>query len=157
MPLHSAVISSPLGLLELTASIDGLQSVAFAADDDLVEPVGLLRIAASQLHDYFDGHRKSFTIPLNTSGTPWQESVWESVRSIPFGSTATYGQIALSLNKNGAARAVGSANGSNPVPIFTPCHRVIGASGALAGYRGGIERKAYLLELESGQGSLFPS
>ena len=152
-------MASPLGALRLTASARGLTGISFAGN---VRAAGscqsdVLHVAAAQLDAYFEGRLRSFSVPLDTRGTPFEESVWALVRSIPYGATASYGELARKLARPGSARAVGRANGSNPVPIFTPCHRVVGASGQLTGYRGGIERKAFLLRLESAQAQLFSS
>ena len=153
----TAVLNSPLGLIRLTSSQRGLVSIEFDYRGNRIEPRGILQRAATQLAEYFDQRRTTFSIPLDTSGTRWQEWVWKKVRGIPYGSTATYGQIARELQRPGAARAVGLATGCNPLPIITPCHRVVGATGALTGYRGGLERKSYLLQLESSQLTLFPT
>ncbi len=150
---------SPLGALQLTASARGLLGISFAGN---VRASGsclsdLLRVATAQLEAYFEGRLRSFSVPLDTRGTPFEESVWALVRSIPYGATASYGELARKLSRPGSARAVGRANGTNPVPILTPCHRVVGTDGQLTGYRGGIERKAFLLRLESAQAQLFSS
>jgi methylated-DNA-[protein]-cysteine S-methyltransferase len=119
-------------------------------DDD--DPV--LGEAARQLAAYFAGRLTRFDLPLDPDGTPFQRAVWESLRAIPYGETRTYGELAHELGLGGrAARAVGLANGRNPVPIVVPCHRVVGAGGRLTGYGGGLARKRALLDLE--QGALF--
>lgn len=107
--------------------------------------------AARQLDEYFAGRRRAFDLTLAPDGTPFQLRVWEELRRIPYGTTTTYGTIAKSLGKPNASRAVGLANGANPIPIIVPCHRVIGSGGALTGFGGGIDIKAALLALESGQ------
>ena len=110
----------------------------------------LLRAAVEQLEGYFAGAREEFDVPLAPEGTPFQLRVWEQLRSVRFGTTASYGEIARRLGLTGhGARAVGLANGSNPIPVILPCHRVVGASGTLVGYGGGLERKRILLDLES--------
>ncbi len=109
----------------------------------------LLREAVRQLEEYFAGRRRRFDLPLDLRGTPFQLRVWELLQGIPYGETRSYGELAQDLGRPGAARAVGAANGANPLAIVVPCHRVIGAGGALTGYGGGIERKRFLLELES--------
>src|SRR5258708_10160080 len=106
-----------------------------------------------QLKEYFEGKRQDFSIPLDMRGTPFQRSVWQALLAIPFGETRSYGQIAKQLGRPNAMRAVGGANGSNPIPIVVPCHRVIGSSGKLTGFGGGLETKARLLKIESGNGS----
>jgi len=104
--------------------------------------------ARAQLAEYFAGERRTFDLELDPAGTPWQRLVWAALREIPYGETRSYGEIARGLGRPGAARAVGAANGRNPVSIVVPCHRVVGADGRLTGYGGGVERKAALLALE---------
>lgn len=104
-----------------------------------------------ELGEWFAGARRDFDIPIALRGTPFQRSVWEALREIPYGAVRSYGELARSLGKPDAVRAVGAANGRNPVSIVVPCHRVIGANGALTGYAGGLERKRFLLALEKGQ------
>lgn len=105
--------------------------------------------ATAQLAAYFAGDLTSFDLPLAPSGTPFQMRVWEALRAIPYGQTASYGQVAARIGQPTASRAVGLANGRNPISIIVPCHRVIGASGSLTGYGGGLDRKQVLLALES--------
>jgi O-6-methylguanine DNA methyltransferase len=112
------------------------------------EDPGTLALALTQLREYFSRVRHAFDLPLDIRGTPFQKAVWAQVAGIPYGATATYGEIAHRIGRPGAARAVGAANGANPLPIFIPCHRVIGADGSLTGYGGGLEVKAALLRLE---------
>ena len=109
----------------------------------------LLAQAAAQLGEYFAGERTSFDIPLAPEGTPFQKRVWEELLRIPFAETVSYGQLAQRLGSPGASRAVGLANGRNPIGIVVPCHRVIGTAGSLTGYGGGLGRKRLLLDLES--------
>lgn len=156
------VIDSPVGPLRLVEQEGAITAIEFSpfrdhdgrprgrrADD---EPV--LVDTARQLREYFAGERTDFDLPLSPAGTPWQRDVWDQLLKIAYGETASYGEIAARLGKtNAASRAVGYANGSNPIPIVIPCHRVIGANGTLTGYAGGIERKQALLELE--QDALF--
>jgi methylated-DNA-[protein]-cysteine S-methyltransferase len=104
--------------------------------------------AARQLADYFDGRLTVFDLPLDMAGTPFQQRVWAALLDIPYGATATYGQLAADLGNPSASRAVGLANGRNPVSIIVPCHRVVGSDGSLTGYGGGLERKRFLLDLE---------
>jgi methylated-DNA-[protein]-cysteine S-methyltransferase len=106
-----------------------------------------------QLREYFDGERREFDVPLEMTGTPFQRRVWRALQEIPYGETATYGELALRVGRPSASRAVGLANGRNPVAVIVPCHRVIGADGNLTGYGGGLERKRLLLELEAGLGA----
>ena len=111
---------------------------------------GVIDRAAAQLHEYFAGDRTTFDLPLDTAGSPLQERVWTALAAVEYGTTTTYGQLAASLGLGpGAARAVGAANGRNPVSIVVPCHRVVGASGALIGYAGGLAAKRRLLALEA--------
>ena len=102
----------------------------------------------SELREYFDGKRREFDLPLAPEGTDFQKRVWEELCKIPYGETRSYGEIAAALGNTRAARAVGLANNKNPIPIIVPCHRVIGADGALVGYAGGVEAKDFLLKLE---------
>jgi len=149
------VIDSPIGALRLVATADALSAIEFSPfgdrdpgerDDD--HPV--LARAAAQLGEYFAGDRTEFDLPLAPNGTAFQQRVWTELRRVGYGTTASYGEIARRLGlTNAASRAVGLANGRNPIPIVVPCHRVIGANGTLTGYAGGIERKQALLELES--------
>lgn len=101
-----------------------------------------------QLEEYFAGRRQTFDLPLAAEGTPFEKTVWEELRRIPFGETRSYAEIARAIGRPGAARAVGRANGANPIPVVVPCHRVIGADGSLTGFGGGLDAKAQLLELE---------
>ena len=103
---------------------------------------------STQLHDYFSGKRKTFDYPLAPKGTPFQLAVWNALLQIPYGDTITYAELARRIGKPSAIRAVGAANGANPIPVIIPCHRVIGSNGTLTGYGGGIERKQWLLALE---------
>lgn len=104
--------------------------------------------ATEQLAEYFAGARREFDLPLRPAGSPFQQQVWSALRQIPYGTTESYGQLAARIGKPGAARAVGLANGRNPIGIVVPCHRVIGADGSLTGYGGGIARKRHLLDFE---------
>lgn len=123
---------------------DPAPSASQRDDDDVI-----LARATAQLAAYFAGEREDFDLPLAPEGTPFQQQVWAELRQIPYGSTASYGEIAARLGRTGhGARAVGVANGRNPIPVIVPCHRVVGASGALTGYGGGMERKRLLLHLE---------
>lgn len=141
---------SPVGGLRLHAHAGLLTAVQFDAD-----PVGarvadpVLDAAQQQLEEYFAGSRQEFDLPLANDGTEFQRKVWGELRRIPFGQTASYGEIAQRLGyEPGISRAVGAANGANPLPVVVPCHRVVGSDGTLTGYAGGIERKKILLALE---------
>ena len=122
------------------------RSLGFVAEEP-DHPV--LLQAENQLHEYFAGRRREFTVPLDFAGTEFQNQVWRALLSIPFGETRTYTEIALQIGKPAAVRAVGAANGRNPISIMAPCHRVIGSNGKLTGFAGGLEAKAHLLALEA--------
>ncbi len=149
--LHTT-IPSPVGDLLLLGDEAALHSVVFP---DYRVPPGARRSDAAfarareQFERYFAGELTEFDLPLAPVGTPFQHQVWAALRAIPYGETRSYGELAAQIGRPGAARAVGLANGRNPLPIVVPCHRVIGANGSLTGFGGGIERKAALLALES--------
>ena len=109
----------------------------------------LLEETAAQLGEYFDGGRTAFTVPLAPEGTPFQRAVWDELGRVAYGTTVSYGELARRAGHAGAARAVGRANACNPIAVIVPCHRVVGASGALTGYGGGLEAKRFLLDLEA--------
>ncbi|MCL8026578.1 methylated-DNA--[protein]-cysteine S-methyltransferase [Nocardioides bruguierae] len=150
------VIESPVGPLRLRGGDAGLEAIDFSPFPDPDEAAGerddaspVLARAARQLGEYFAGERRDFDLPLAPAGTEFQQRVWAELARIPWGSTSTYGDVAVRLGlKPGASRAVGLANGRNPIPVVVPCHRVIGANGTLTGYAGGLERKQVLLDLE---------
>ena len=142
-------ISSPIGALRLTVADDGaVTRVDFGAgeisDDPRFEPL------VTQLDEYFAGARTAFDLPLRQQGSPFEQRVWAELLAIPYGETASYGEIAARIGHAGKARAVGRANGRNPVAIVCPCHRVIGSDGSLTGFGGGLENKRTLLDLEAG-------
>ncbi len=147
-----------MGTLSLWATEEGLRRIAFSRGPDLAlpgerlsrdAPPAHLGEAVSQLRGYLAGDRRDFDLPLDFGGaTPFQRQVWERLLAIPFGEVVTYGQVAHALGGDGAARAVGQAVGSNPLAIVVPCHRVVGSTGGLHGYGGGLEKKAWLLRLE---------
>lgn len=148
---------SPIGELILVERSGQLAFVVFGASWeafrkkhlDLVEaPSELLEKAKIQLSEYFEGRRKSFQLPLSPQGTEFQRKVWSALLSIPFGETRTYSEQAFQLNKPKAVRAVGHANGQNPLPVLIPCHRVLGKDGSLTGFAGGMEMKRQLLAHE---------
>ncbi len=149
-------VDSPLGELLLVGDGDALHRVSMQEATPLrVDPTwersdSTLAAPATQLAEYFAGERREFDVPLAETGTPFQRQVWEAVRAIGYGETATYSEIAASTGRATAVRAVGAANGRNPIPVIVPCHRVIGSGGSLTGYGGGVERKRLLLELEAG-------
>ena len=115
---------------------------------EIVEDPSRTAEVRRQLAEYFAGGRREFDLPLALEGTPFELAVWEELKKIPFGETRSYGEIAATLGRPGSARAVGRANGANPIPIVVPCHRVIGADGSLTGFGGGLEAKSRLLEIE---------
>jgi methylated-DNA-[protein]-cysteine S-methyltransferase len=151
-------VPSPVGDLMLTSDGTALTGVFMGAQkhgpeigadwvqDQTAQPFPAAR---QQLADYFAGKRREFELPLGARGTAFQERVWQELCRIPYGTTISYGELARRIGKPGAARAVGLANGRNPVGIIVPCHRVIGADGSATGYGGGLERKKTLLDLEA--------
>lgn len=152
------LIDSPVGELKLVASERGLAAVLWKNDvvhrahlnsQILDEKNVLLQKTENQLREYFMGQRHSFKLPLDFQGTDFQKEVWHALLHIPYGETRSYKEIAQQIKRPNAMRAVGAANGKNPVSIITPCHRVIGASGELTGFAGGLSTKAFLLALES--------
>ena len=156
-PLSTRQIDSPLGAITLAATDTGLAGAWFQGQrhwpdtrgwrSDDAHPV--LREAAAQLADYFGGRRSHFDLPLDLShGTAFQQAVWQALRAIPRGRTCSYGALSARLGNAAAVRAVGAAVGRNPISVIVPCHRVLGADGALTGYAGGLERKSALLALE---------
>jgi methylated-DNA-[protein]-cysteine S-methyltransferase len=151
--LVHTTLDTPVGRLTLVASAAGLREVWFPdADthrpglDDPTHPV--LAVAARQLGEYFAGARQEFDVPLDPQGTPFQLAAWRGLTTIPFGETVSYGEQAARIGLAGKARAIGAANGRNPLPIVVPCHRVVGSDGSLVGFGGGLETKAWLLHHE---------
>lgn len=158
--VHYMNLDSPLGPLLLAASENGICGVYFEHHKHFKGSTGwqlnpqhpLLLQASQQLRDYFARQRQDFDLPLDLSaGTAFQQAVWAGLRQIPFGMTTSYGQLAQHIRQPAAVRAVGAANGRNPISIIIPCHRVIAGSGALTGYAGGLENKKALLILEKSQ------
>jgi methylated-DNA-[protein]-cysteine S-methyltransferase len=156
---HTITTSSPVGELRLVAGDRGLRAILWGAEDaariasideaDLVEgSTPVLDQAVAQLEEYFAGTRREFDLPLDPLGTPFQQSAWMVLRTIPYGHTISYGQQALQLGDPNKARAVGAANGKNPLSIVVPCHRVIGSSGQLTGFAAGLDVKSWLLDHE---------
>ena len=160
--LQSRVMPSPVGELTLVASERGLRAVLWVDDDERRVPLRddgdeapsageatrILELAVAQLEEYFAGRRTEFDVPLDPRGTPFQQSVWTTLRTIPFGATMSYGDQARALGDARKARAVGGANGRNPLSIFVPCHRVVGSNGTLTGFAAGTSAKAWLLDHE---------
>jgi methylated-DNA-[protein]-cysteine S-methyltransferase len=158
------IVPSPIGNLKLVASDKGLAAILWENDkprrvrvrpdtEDNKHPV--LLETERQLNEYFAGKRNEFEVPLEMDGTTFQKQVWNALLEIPFGETRSYGQLAIQLGNPKATRAVGAANGRNPVAIIVPCHRVIGSSGKLTGFAGGLGAKAHLLNLEGKHDQLF--
>ena len=154
-------VESPVGRLKLVATDHGLAGILWETERPnrvrFSAPVedsshAVLVEAERQLDEYFRGRRKAFSLRLDLAGTGFQRQVWAALLTIPFGETRSYAQIARQIGKPSATRAVGAANGRNPIAIVAPCHRVVGATGALTGFAGGLEAKAYLLTLESAGG-----
>jgi methylated-DNA-[protein]-cysteine S-methyltransferase len=161
--MHRIVVdspgNSPVGALTLVASPRGLRHVEWFREDgdnaaammdavDAPDPTGHLAQAADELDEYFAGARVEFTVALDPVGTPFQLEAWRALCTIPYGETVSYGEQARRLGDVGKARAVGAANGRNPIPIIIPCHRVVGANGSLTGFGGGLPTKAWLLDHE---------
>ena len=152
-------VDTPIGMLTLAAEADGLRHIEFPDNRHPVSREGwipdasgaaadVLRTTREQLREYFDGTRRAFDLPLRPQGTAFQMDVWRMLATIPWGATWSYADLARAIGKPEAVRAVGAANGRNPLPIVLPCHRVIGADGSLTGFGGGLPIKAALLRLE---------
>lgn len=162
MRYYTSMMDSPCGPLLLVVSETGaVVRIEFcngrernivhrirAAGIDVIEDAGRTAGLRRQLEEYFAGERQEFDLELAPEGTPFELSVWEELKKIPFGETRSYGEIAQAIGRPGSARAVGRANGANPIPIVVPCHRVIGADGSLTGFGGGLDAKTRLLEIE---------
>ena len=151
------IIETPVGLLKLTADETSLTGVWLNAQGapDRSRAGGILAETEKQLRAYFAGRLQRFDLPLALAGTPFQRDVWTALRDIPFGTTCSYGELAGRIARADAVRAVGAANGQNPIPIVIPCHRVIGKDGSLTGFGGGLTMKAWLLKHEHRQRQLF--
>lgn len=147
--MYHLLLQSPVGPLTLSGTAEAVTALSFGAAPGAEEDAcPLLEQAARELEEYFQRRRRRFTVPLAPAGTPFQQRVWAELRKIPFGATASYGEIAARIGNPRACRAVGMANHRNPIAILIPCHRVVGRSGGLVGYAGGLEIKRALLELE---------
>ncbi|HNY03169.1 MAG TPA: methylated-DNA--[protein]-cysteine S-methyltransferase [Bacteroidales bacterium] len=148
-PIHQAFLKTPIGYVEVTGSENGISSLHFL--DFRVRPRPAppqLRTCITQLEEYFHGTRKEFDLKLDLQGSEFQLRVWDELQKIPYGTAITYHELAQRIGNVNAFRAVGGANGQNPVSVIVPCHRVIGSNGRLVGYRGGLKRKKWLLEHE---------
>jgi methylated-DNA-[protein]-cysteine S-methyltransferase len=155
--LHYLIVDSPVGKLRLVASADSLVEVSWEEKNADRESLQLraepgqhpvLDETARQLAEYFAGTRRTFELALHFNGTDFQRKVWNALLTIPYGQTTSYGRIAIQIGHSSAVRAVGAANGQNPIPIIAPCHRVVGSTGKLVGFGGGLPRKVHLLTLE---------
>ena len=154
--MFSQYIDSPLGPVHILASASGISAISFVTTRLTAEqPSALTTLAAQQLSAYFAGTLNHFNLPLEARGTAFQQQVWQELCTIPFGQTCSYADIARGIDNVKAVRAVGAANGRNPIAIVVPCHRVIGANGTLTGYAGGLDKKAWLLKHEQRQKALF--
>jgi len=162
--IHYDDMDSPIGRLRLVADRDGLREIWFeqgrhqkAVEPNWIRATEPLAFVRLQLEEYFAGERQHFELPLHPQGTPFQLEVWRELARIPYGVTISYGELARRIEQPQAVRAVGAANGRNPLPIVLPCHRVIGSDGSLTGFGGGLPTKRYLLQLEQrvAEGDLF--
>jgi methylated-DNA-[protein]-cysteine S-methyltransferase len=160
MNYYYKTMDSPVGNLKLIATDQGLAAILWENDNPRRVPLSplsankkhlILQETEKELSEYFAGQRNNFSVKLNPQGTDFQNKVWQALLTIPFGETRSYGQIATQIGHVKAMRAVGAANGRNPISIIVPCHRVIGASGQLTGFAGGLGIKEYLLSLEGNQ------
>ncbi|EPR4994141.1 methylated-DNA--[protein]-cysteine S-methyltransferase [Vibrio navarrensis] len=156
---YYTIAPSPLGEMTLQANDEGILGIWFTTQTTRPDDLGqedanhpVLGLALTQLNEYFLGKRTQFDLPIAAKGTAFQMQVWQALTTIPYGETWSYQELANAIGNPKAVRAVGLANGKNPVSIVVPCHRVIGKNGKLTGYAGGIERKQWLLERESNQG-----
>jgi methylated-DNA-[protein]-cysteine S-methyltransferase len=157
MSNYHCMIPSPVGELTLTSDGDALTGLSFAGGDwdpkipdGSIADVTRFEDVITQLEEYFEGSRTSFDLELKPKGTDFQLKVWAALRTIPYGSTWSYADLARAIGQPTAFRAVGLANGKNPIAIIVPCHRVIGANGKLVGFGGGLDNKKILLDIESG-------
>ena len=160
MAIYFKTMDSPVGILKLSSDELYLKAISFDAEylDEETDVPEILIIAQNQLEEYFSGNRQQFDLSIEPDGTVFQHRVWKEVAAVGFGLTQSYGQIAQILGSENFSRAVGMANGKNPLPIIIPCHRIIGNNGKLTGYAGGLERKKWLLLHErqcSGNDGLF--
>ena len=146
-------MQSPIGLLTIEETDGAITALRFGGETVSPPPTPLLQRAAQQLTEYFAARRRRFDLPLRPQGTAFQQAAWSALCDIPYGQTRTYAQQAAAIGRPKACRAVGMANHRNPLPLFIPCHRVIGAGGKLTGYAGGLAVKRFLLELEQAPAS----
>jgi len=155
--MYQSFYNSPAGSLLISASDSGITQIKFVdkanPGTNKEQEYSIIKDCISQLHEYFSGTRKIFSIPLDPKGTDFQKEVWGELNKIPFGKTLSYLELAMKLGDVKKIRAVGGANGKNPIAIIVPCHRVIGSDGGLTGYAGGMDKKRWLLQFE---GSIKP-
>jgi methylated-DNA-[protein]-cysteine S-methyltransferase len=162
MDMFYTYVESPLGSLVLAGSRHALKLIGFSRGDRARSPdlqwqrddAAFVRVRR-QLDEYFAGARRVFDVPLAPDGTDFQRAVWHALLTIPYGETCSYKEIALRIDQPKALRAVGAANGANPIPIIIPCHRVVGSDGSLTGFGGGLDSKRWLLDLERSHSGLF--
>ncbi len=147
--LYKSIVTTPHGFLSVFATENAVKAIDFSDTHPLSHENKISKLAAKQLSEYIAHERQCFDLPLDPDGTDFQKNVWQALLSIPFGATASYLDIAIAVGNKKACRAVGAANGKNPIPIVIPCHRIIGTNGKLTGYAGGLTRKTYLLALEA--------
>ena len=159
---YKQYITSPQGMVEVCANEKGITAITFVDKSDVQKESGehirgnaITQEGCDQLTAYFNKRLSSFDLPLNAMGTDFQKRVWQALLEVPYGQTASYADIATAIENPKSVRAVGMANGRNPVAIVVPCHRIIGSNKTLTGYAGGLERKQYLLNLEGAQGVLW--
>lgn len=145
--MNTLNIDTPLGEMYFCAEDSKITALRFGRTEKDT-PCEIIYEAKRQLAEYFNGKRQEFDLPLAPKGTPFQQAVWQALREIPYGETASYGEIAAKVGNPKASRAVGMANNRNPIAIIVPCHRVVGANGSLTGYAGGLGKKDFLLSLE---------
>ncbi len=145
---HCMIHQSPVGMLQIAASDKAVTALYFCEATEEEHPNPLAQEAKKQLLEYFENKRSIFDLPLNPAGTPFQKTIWQALQKIPYGTTWSYLHLSRQIGNEKAIRAVGRANGRNPIPIIIPCHRVIGSDGSLVGYGGGLWRKKQLLKLE---------
>lgn len=160
--MFTTTYHSPIGTLTLASDSKGLRHIVFPKGSRAFDtpeewenkPEEFVQVV-KELDEYFAGTRKQFTVALAPQGTEFQQAVWQALVNLEYAETCSYGEIASRIGKPSASRAVGAANGANPIPIIVPCHRVVGASGKLTGFGGGLPTKAWLLAHERGEGQLF--
>jgi methylated-DNA-[protein]-cysteine S-methyltransferase len=155
-------VATPVGELLVVGDYQAVRFVRFPGESEpdrvwFEARAGPVREAARQLEAYFARRRSAFELPLAPQGTPFQQRVWQELQKIPYGDTVSYGELAKRIGQPTASRAVGAANGANPIPIIIPCHRAVGADGSMTGFGGGIGVKRKLLALEAGQRALLPA